>query len=238
MGRSRAVRGFLRATAAFGLMLAPAFAEAPPPSSITVEGRASTDLAPDTARLTLGVSLDRPTAVAAASDVAAAAQAIVAQLKQDGVAEADVATGSVSLSALPPDDARGQPRRSANFRGTMTLLVIVRSVESAGALASHLVDRGANTIEGIDYSSSREPDVLDDLRAKAVRDARRKAEIYVGALGVHLGRVLEVTPGEGGAAPRFRELAEAPAPASAALPTRPGTLTLSTTVSIRWEVAQ
>lgn len=237
MGR----RIVIAATAlALGSRVVGAAAEPAAPPSISVEGRASEDVTPDTARITLGVSLERPTAVSAVADVAKAAQAVVERIRADGIADGDVATSSVSLSAVPAEEARGKPPRAAGFRAALTLTVKVSPVERVGPLASRLVDRGANAIEGIDYLSSREEDVLDDLRARAVRDARRKAELYVAALGLHLGRVLEIVPGEGQArrpGMAFRMAADAPAPPSD-LPTRPGTLAVSATVSVRWEIAQ
>lgn len=237
-------RWIIAATAlAFAAPIPGAAAEASAaPPSITVEGRASADVAPDTAQLILGVSLERPTAASAIADVAKAAQVVVDRIRADGIGDMDVATSSVSLSAVPPDETRGKPPRAAGFRGALSLTVKVRPVERVGTLASRLVDRGANTIEGIDYLSSREEDVLDDLRARAVRDAKRKADLYVAALGLHLGRVLEIIPGEAQArrpGMALRMAAEEPAPAPPPdLPTKPGTLAVSATVSVRWEIAQ
>lgn len=212
------------------------------PPSITVEGHASDDVVPDTAQLGLGVSLERPTAVSATADVAKAAQAVVDRIRADGFADGDVATSSVSLSAVPAEETRGKPPRAAGFRAALTLRVKVTPVERVGPLASRLVDKGANVIEGIDFMSSREETVLDDLRVRAVRDAKRKADLYVAALGLHLGRVLEIVPGEAQARrpeTAFRMAAEAPAPAPPPdLPTKPGTLAVSATVSVRWEIAQ
>ncbi len=218
---------------------ATARADDAPPPLIAVEGSASVDLPPDLARLTLGVTLERPTAVAATADVAKAAQAVVQGIGAEGIADKDVATGSVSLTILPAESGHdGEPPRPFRFQASTVLIVTVRPAERAGAIASRLVDRGANTLEGIDYGSSRADAVLDDLRARAAQDARHKAEVYVGALGLRLGRVLAITPGEAAApvAPAPMRLARSPAPL--VLPTRPGALTVGTAVTVRWEILQ
>ena len=209
-----------------------------PVPSITVDGEASGDVMPDMARLTMGVQLDRPTATAAAADVAKAAQAVVDQIKAEGIDPKDVQTRSVSLSPVYSDGKGPEGRTVRAYRASTDLTVIVRPAEQAGTLASHLVDKGANTIEDIEYASSQEASVLDGLRADAAKDARRKAEIYVGALGLHLGRVLEMTPG-GTAEPyaRHKLMRGGSAPAAApTLPVQPGTLGLSTQVTVRWEI--
>ena len=62
-----------------------------------------------------------------------------------------------------------------------------------------LVGAGANEIGGINFIVTQASKALDEARAKAVADARRKAEIYAKAAGVTLGEPLSIT--EEGAAP-------------------------------------
>ena len=47
---------------------------------------------------------------------------------------------------------------------------------------------GANDIGGINFMVSNASKLLDDARAQAIADARRKAEIYAKAADVTLGR--------------------------------------------------
>lgn len=210
-----------------------------PPPSITVEGRASVDVKPDTARLSLGVSLDRSTAATAAADVARALQAVADALRAERIRDADVTTGSVTLSPVPAEDAPGRPRRLGGFRASVGLVVTVRPAEKAGPLVSRLVEQGANAVDGVDYLSSREDALRDDLRGRAVLDARRKAEAYVAPLGLRLGRVLEITPDGAEVRRAGLSLRAVPAPAPVPdLPSRPGLLTIDTAVSVRWEIAQ
>jgi uncharacterized protein len=74
--------------------------------------------------------------------------------------------------------------------------------------------------------------VLDQARAKAMADARRKAEAYTRAASVKLGRVLSIresTPG----IPRFER--EAPrALASSAVPVAPGEQEFQATVTVTY----
>lgn len=211
------------------------------PPFITVQGEASADVVPDKARLSIGVQVERPSAAAATADVARAAQAITDQVKADGIEEKDVATTAIALAPIFPDDtAPRSPKGARAFRASTDLEITVMPAERAGLIASHLVDKGANTIDGIAYLSTREGDVLDQLRADATREARRKAEIYVGALGLHLGRALEIIPGGDNAAPMARTafaksmVAAEPTPP---IPVKPGVLTLRADVTVRWEIA-
>ncbi len=229
-----------------GLLATPAAAQQPTTQAlpfITVEGQASAEVVPDTAQLSIGVEADRPTASAATADVAKAAQAVMDQIKAEGIDDKDVATTSVSLSPVYPETAlpgTSQPARSPRaFRAATELLVTIRPADRAGMVAAHLVDKGANTIEGIDFSSSDAARRMDDLRTAAMLDARHKAEVYVAALGLHLGSVLEINPlNAGGFQPRVAmqktSILAAPPPP---IPVKSGTLTLQASVNVRWAIA-
>ncbi|WP_131113274.1 SIMPL domain-containing protein [Lichenihabitans psoromatis] len=216
-----------------------------PAPFITTEGQATAEITPDTATVSLGVVSDRPTATAATSDVAKAAQAIVDQITADGIDAKDVTTTSIALTPIYPDDvalARSTSRAPRSFRASTDLSITVKPATRAGAIVSHLVDKGANSIEGIAYTSSQQAKQLDDLKADATRDAMRQAQIYVGALGLRLGRVLEIVPGNTSAdTPMMASkmarstIMAAPAPP---IPVEPGALTLRATVSVRWEILQ
>ena len=57
--------------------------------------------------------------------------------------------------------------------------------DRAGALASQLMDKGANSLEGIEFDYSQKDAKYDGLRGDAVRDALRKASSYVLSL-IHI----------------------------------------------------
>ena len=212
--------------------------EAPKIPFISVEGRASVELVPDTAHLAIGVVIDRPTAAAATAGMTEAAQAMVHRIEAEGIEGRDVETTSVDLSAIypgpkPPSSDRPDDHPQG-FRASLELMVTVRPPERAGALATALVDQGANTIEGVSYSSSDEAFRIDELRTAATLDARHKAEIYVAALGLHLGRVLEIeTPSMDGGFAVQRSLSQSRDPV---IPIRPGHLTREIHANVRWEI--
>ncbi|MGB6177275.1 MAG: SIMPL domain-containing protein, partial [Methylocella sp.] len=211
--------------------------------TITTNGMASTEVIPDIAIISLGVDTERPRAADAARDNARAAQAIVGEMKAQGIEAKDIKTLSVTLS---PDydetqDANGRIKRT--LRGYIahnSLSARVRETEKAGALAGQLMDKGANSFEGIAFDYTQKEAKYDALRGDAVRDALRKANSYVNGLGLKLGRVLEIatqaaSPGPGGMSPKMLGAARREA---AAVPIEPGSEVLRTEVQVTWELAQ
>jgi hypothetical protein len=52
---------------------------------------------------------------------------------------------------------------------------------------------GANSVHGISFSLDDPAPVLDQARKNAIADATRRATLYAEALGLKVGKVLEVT---------------------------------------------
>ena len=160
--------------------------------SITTNGVASADVVPDIATISLGVDTERPTAAAAARDNARAAQAIIGEIKAQGIETKDTNTLSITLAPVYDEvtDANGRTKRT--LRGYIahnSLSVRIREIEKAGVLAGELMDKGANSFDGIAFDYSQKEAKYNALLGDAVRDALLKANSYANGLGLKLGRV-------------------------------------------------
>ncbi|MGA7383571.1 MAG: SIMPL domain-containing protein [Methylocella sp.] len=213
--------------------------------TITTNGVASAEVVPDIATISLGVDTERPKAAAAARDNALAVQAIAGEIKAQGIEAKDIKTRSVTLS---PDydevsDASGRVsnRTLRGYIAHNSLSVRVRDVEKAGALAGQLMDKGANSLDSIEFDFTQKEAKYDVLRGDAVRDALRKANSYVIGLGLKLGRVLEIATQAPyqvpGGMPAKKFAVAQPEPATA-VPVEPGSEVLRTEVQVTWELAQ
>jgi uncharacterized protein len=210
-------------------------------SNVAVVGEAYEDVAPDRAILRFGVVTDRPTAAAAASDNAAAMAAILADLKAMGISDADMQTQNVSLTPISTEerDAKGKTKTIQSYRASNTLAVFVKPVDKAGDIIGRAIDKGANSLDGVDYDHSNLDAKRDDLRAKAVKDAERRARIYAEAAGLRLARVIEIRPVEDGPiAIKSFDARIAAAPAAAPVPLRPGQQRIGERVAIVWALSR
>ncbi|WP_036255601.1 SIMPL domain-containing protein [Methylocapsa acidiphila] len=212
--------------------------------SLTTVGTASAEVVPDIATISLGVETERPTAAEAASENARAAQAIIGEIKAQGIDPRDVRTVAVTLSPVydETNDSNGRltKRTLRGYVARNDLRIRVRQIDKAGALAQKLMEKGANSFGGVEYDHEQKELKYDALRGEAIRDALRRATSYVNGLGVRLGRVLEIAaPPYSGGPPQAASFAKAaPREAASAVPIEPGVLTLRTEVSVTWELAQ
>ena len=207
---------------------------------IEVTGEGAVSAAPDFAQVTLGVTTAGKDAGEAMAANAKAANALVALIKSEGVAPADIRTSAMSISPVfsqpPPNQAREPVITGYNVSNDVT--IIVRDIPRLGALLDKAVGAGANSIYGIAYGQNDPSALLDKARPIAVADARRKAEIYAKAGGAQIGRLMTLTEEAGGqqpvafAARAYAQNAGAPPPIEA------GEDRLRVTVTARFELTQ
>jgi uncharacterized protein YggE len=212
--------------------------------SITITGMARAEVVPDIATISLGIVTERANAPDAASENARAAQAVVDGIKAQGIEAKDIRTQSVTLTPVYDEVRDGNGRVTKHilrgYSARNDLSVRVRQIDKAGALAQQLINKGANQFGGIIFDYEGRKEKLDVLRGDAMRDALSKANIYTNALGLRLGRVLEISPPAAYPIPRAAKMAGTAqeAAASAAIPLEPGVEILQTEVQVTWEVAQ
>jgi uncharacterized protein YggE len=70
------------------------------PATVSVVGTGTATGTPDTALLSVGVDVTKPTATDASSDAATAAQAMLAAIKGQGIADADITTTGLSMNPV------------------------------------------------------------------------------------------------------------------------------------------
>lgn len=206
-------------------------------AAISVSGEASVSVPPDLAQVDGGVTSEARTAREASDANNAAMGKVLLALKAAGIDEKDYQTSRLSLQ---PQYATAAPNRNTpqitGYRASNRVIIKVRDVTKVAGVIDMLVGAGANEIGGINFIVTQASKALDDARAKAVADARRKAEIYAKAAGVTLGEPLSIT--EEGAAPPpvFRTKMAAPIAGMAPTPVSPGEEQLSITVNVMWAI--
>jgi uncharacterized protein YggE len=214
------------------LFMAPALAESDFSPSISVSGEASISAPPDQAEIEAGATTDAKTAREAAEANNAAMAKVLAALKAAGIDAKDIQTSRLSLQ--PQYAPNHNPPTVSGYRASNQVSVRLHDITKVAGTIDALVSAGATDIGGINFTVSQASKLLDDARAQAIADARRKAEIYAKAAGVALGGPLAISEGGAAPVPMFRaKLAAAPMTAT---PVAPGQETLSVTVQVSWAI--
>ncbi|MET9933084.1 MULTISPECIES: SIMPL domain-containing protein [unclassified Streptomyces] len=252
--RPRAARTtrLLAATAVLGGLLVgttvPALAAAPgraalpaavreaEPATVTVAGHGRASAAPDLAILSIGVEAGRATAKEAMAAQKTAAEALLLVLHQQGIAERDIRTDSLSLAPVYTQSAGGESRVTG-YQAGQAFSVKVRDIDRTGQVVGAVNEstRDAGRINGVVFDVADPSALRAKAREAAFRDAYDKAEQHARLSGHRLGRLVSlsegesVRPGPGGVAPAFA--AEEPG-----VPLAPGEIEEQVTVSAVFEL--
>ena len=224
-----------RLAACLWLAVLPISALADEGPRLMVNGTGEVSVAPDQARITLGVSHSRDSAAEAMAAMSADLTAVIARLEGAGVAPADLQTSGLSLSPRYDHRASSGEPEVAGYIASSMVTVLVRDLDRLGTILDEVVQDGANEMRGLEFDVADRAPHLDEARRLAVADARRKAEVLADAAGLSLGRVVTLQEGGGGHGPQpMFDMARVE---SMAVPVAEGALTIAASVAITFEVS-
>lgn len=189
--------------AATPTILVPTTAHAQSPQgTITVVGEGKVRIKPDTAQVTIGVEVVKPTVKDASAETTVIMNEVLAVLKNQGVADKDLQTSSISVwmeRPYLPDGTQGEPV----YHVSNQVNANVRNLEELGDVLDATMTAGANSIYGVTFSLSDTSKVEAEARQKAVENARTKAESLAELNGLVLGKVISVSEVIGAGSPGY-----------------------------------
>ncbi len=164
------------------------------PRSIHVNGTGKVSAAPDKADLTLSVEVQAKTAEAARNQAAKAMEALIKTIRNQGVAEKDIQTRSVSLY---PNYAPDGHNKIIGYQLSNQVAVCIRDRDKASDIIDSAVLAGGNAtrVQGISFAIENQEPVLAQAREQAYANAKMKAEQYAKLAGVSLGAPLHISEG-------------------------------------------
>ncbi|MBJ3807197.1 SIMPL domain-containing protein [Streptomyces flavofungini] len=165
---------------------------------MTVTGTGSASAAPDLAVVGMAVEVTAPTAEKALAAQHAAANALLGALRKQHVAERDVRTDSLELSAVYAEG--GGAAKLTGYRAAQSFSVQVREPRRTGRVIKAAVAAAGDSvrINGVTFDLADARPLRAKAREAAHADARSKAEHYASLTGRELGRLVSLTEAESG----------------------------------------
>jgi uncharacterized protein len=189
--------------------------------SIVVNGNGAVTTVPDRAQISVGVSTNAKTASAALHRNAADMTRVIAALKSQGIADADIRTELVSLSSRYAQNGGAVVGYTAANSATL------HNPGRVGPVIDAAVDAGATEVSGPNLVRSDAAALYRAALRAAITNAKGKAQAIAAASGLHLRRVTDVT--ENGANPVTLPLT---GDRAASTPVEPGTSLVEATVTV------
>lgn len=160
------------------------------PRSVTVTASGTVKAAPDMARIVYEIVTEDADAVRCQQKNAETLDAVIAYLKEQGMADSSIRTSDFSLE--PRYDWSGNRQRLIGYTMTTQLEAADIPMEQVGTLLSGAVGAGANRIRSVSYYSSRYDEAYEEALALAMDMAKAKAEALAHAGGCQVTEILRV----------------------------------------------
>ena len=170
---------------------------ASPPGTIRVVGEATVTAKPDLAELDLGVVSEAATAEAAGADNARKMERILAALKKELGANADVKTvGYMVTQRLGDPKPRERTQPIVAYVVTNVVRAKIPDVKAAGRVVDVGLKAGANEVQRLIFTLKNPDPVQAEALKAAATKARTRANALASALGLRLGNVVSVSDGD------------------------------------------
>lgn len=207
-------------------------------TELSVVGEGRVEVVPDTANITVGITVNNVASVEAAeSQINEINNNIIASLKDLGIPTEDIQTSNYSINPNYTYDERTQRIDGYNAQASVTIRT--QEIDLAPQIVSRATEAGANQVNGISYSVDDPAKFREEARTAAIENAKQQAEKLASELGIKLGKVTNIVESSAGSPQPFYREAFATqdlAVAESAPPTfEPGSQTVTSTVTLYFE---
>lgn len=167
-----------------------------PPPHIAVTGEGEMAIAPDMAVLGLSVASEEETAREALDANNNAMAAVLAAMKEMGIADRDLQTSGFSITpryVYPKRSTDNEAPRIVGYQVHNSLTVRVRDLSKLGGIIDRSVSLGVNQGGNITFTNDDPSTAITEARKNAMADAIARATTLTGAASVELGKILSIT---------------------------------------------
>lgn len=195
---------------------------------------------PDIAYLTVGVSSEKETASEAMAEVNTTMEALLAAVKETGIADKDIKTANISIEMNY--DYSGPRRVLLGYIARNSLSITIRDLDAVAKVLDATIAAGANDVGNLWFDKEDKQEAYDEALGLAVKRATDKINVLHAASGVG-GTLTPVSFDELGVQmyaqnARQMDMAVAEEAAAAGVTVIPGTIEVVAQVSVEFKAAE
>ena len=225
-----------------------------PQRSFTVSGDGKVVAVPDVAQLSFGVLTEGGKDLAdIQSKNTEKINKVIAFIKENGVEDKDIKTEYYNISprhqyfSCPPtmesfgavsEPAPCPPSEIVGYTINQSVSVKVRELNKVGTIVAGVVNAGANSVSGPNFTIDDPDELQNQARAEAIAEARARAKAIARAGKFRLGKLVSIQ--EGGYYPQplraYESFAISADKGAAAPSIEPGSQEVNVTVSLVYEI--
>ncbi|WP_333876803.1 SIMPL domain-containing protein, partial [Flavobacterium sp.] len=149
---------------------------------ITVTGEGKVKVTPDQAIVTVGFQNSGKDAKEVKQLNDEVVDKVIKFLKKSGIAASDYKTNNVSLNK-----SYDYEKKKYTFMANQTISITLKDLSKYDDIMMGLNDAGVNSIQGVEFKSSKMEEFEKEARKKAMLNAKQKATDYVSVLNQKIG---------------------------------------------------
>lgn len=157
--------------------------------NVQAEGKVVT--VPDTAIISLGIQINKPTVEAAQKEANEKINNITKELKKIGIGDNDIKTSDYRI--YPNYDYRSG-RKIDSYNINIRLEIKVKDFEKINEVIDKSTELGANQIGNLEFiiDDERLEELKMEARKEAIKKAKKKAEQIAKAGGLRIGKLINI----------------------------------------------
>jgi uncharacterized protein YggE len=158
---------------------------------LAVNGEGQVTVVPDSAAVTVGITVTAvPTTAAAQEAIAAASDKVIAAWTRQGIPKSDIKTLGYSISQNRV--FTGGTTTVNGYDGNETLEAKTGNTATIPQLISAATAAGANEITGVQYTVDKPEQYRERARSAAITNAKNQAAALAKSLGLRLGKITNI----------------------------------------------
>ncbi|HSW97545.1 MAG TPA: SIMPL domain-containing protein [Candidatus Saccharimonadales bacterium] len=216
---------------------------------ITVTGSGMVSAQPDQSSVSFTVTKTANTLKDAQNQANTFTNKMVSDLQKIGVEKKDIQTSNYNSYPNYQEQSSGpnvympinkpQSQTIQDYTVTENVTITIHNTDTANKVIDTVTSDGAENVTGPDltFSESKQQDLENQARAKAIANAKQKAQTMADAAGIHLGKLTKIEDGSQNNYPVIRPMMMNAAGNAKSAPTQinPGQNNISASVTLTYE---
>lgn len=172
-------------------------------NTVTFTGEGKATATPDVAVADVSIVTEAATSKAAQDANTKKSKQVVDFLKNQGIEEKDIKTTGYNL--YPQYNYPQFEKPAINgYTLNQSLQVKIRDLGKVSAILDGIVANGTNQVNNLSFQVDDPEKLKADVRAKAIADAKQKADTLENQIGIHLGKIVNFSENfDGGPVPIY-----------------------------------
>lgn len=156
--------------------------------TVNVTGEGKVIAVPDEVTIRMGVQTEGKDAKTVKAENYTSVDKVLDYLLKMNIPQNQVQTEYINLNKNYDYNTK-----TYNYRASQTISVKLKDLSTYDKIMAGLVSSGINTINGVEFSSSKMEAYEAEARKKAVANAKEKATEYAGVLGQSIGKAVAIS---------------------------------------------